>query len=61
MKATVIRQKDIHVMTLAVINLKHHRGAAAERPIIDDGFFRVHLANERASDPKEPGPIWLPV
>jgi hypothetical protein len=29
-----------------MIDLKHHRGATAERPIIDDRLLRVNLSNE---------------
>jgi hypothetical protein len=52
MEAIVDQAEKYHVMTFAVINLKHHRCATTERPIIDDGFFRVHLTNKGASDSK---------
>jgi hypothetical protein len=41
-----IGQKDIYVMALAVINLQHHRGAAAKRPRIDNGLFGVYLTDK---------------
>jgi hypothetical protein len=34
-----VRQKDIYVATFAMIDLQHHRGAAAQRPIIDNGLL----------------------
>jgi hypothetical protein len=34
-----VRQKNIHVATFAMIDLQHHRGATAERPMIDDGLL----------------------
>ena len=32
-------QKNIHVMALAMPDPKHHRGTAAERPMINYGLF----------------------
>jgi hypothetical protein len=47
-----IRQKDIDVMAIAMVDLQHHCGAAAKSPIIDDGAFRVHLLDKRTRYPK---------
>jgi hypothetical protein len=35
-------------MALAMINMEHHRSAATERPIIDNGLFGVHLTDQSA-------------
>jgi hypothetical protein len=29
-----------------MINPEHHRGAPAERPMINDGLFRINLSDE---------------
>lgn len=47
-----IVQEDVHVTAFAMINLQHHRGAAAERPMIDELLFRVDLPDERARHPE---------
>ena len=47
-----IRQKDIDVMTFAMIDLEHHRSAATEGPVIDDDLWRVDLSDKRARHPE---------
>ena len=47
-----IGQKDIYVMTLAVINLQHHCRAATERPMSDDGLLGICLTDNGASYPE---------
>ena len=36
-------EKQVYIMALAMIYLKHHRGAATEGPMIDDAFVGVDL------------------
>lgn len=57
-KGQGIRQEDIDVVALAVVDLQHHRRAAAERPRIDDDLLGIDLAYSRAGDTKKTRPVW---
>ncbi|MBB4257849.1 MULTISPECIES: hypothetical protein [unclassified Bradyrhizobium] len=52
-----IREKDIDIVAYPMIDLQHHRRAAAERPTIDDFLFGVHLLNHRDGNAKQLRPI----
>ena len=54
-----VRQKNIHIMAFAMIDLQHHRGAAAERPMVNDSLFRIDLPDERTRYSEQPRPIRL--
>lgn len=59
MEATADRAKNIDVMTLAMIDLEHHSGAPAERPMINDGLSRINLPDERTGYSEQLRPTWL--
>jgi hypothetical protein len=43
-----VSPSNVYVMTFTMIDLQHHRGAPAERPMIDEDLLRVDLSDERA-------------
>ena len=50
-------EKQVYVVALAMIYLKHYRSAATERPMIDDAFVDVDLFDQAAGYPEQTRPI----
>jgi len=54
-------EKDIDIVACPMIDLQHHRRAAAERPTIDDFLFGVDLPDHRTGNAEKLRPIRLSV
>jgi hypothetical protein len=52
-----IGKEDVDIVALAVIDLEHHGGAAAERPGIDKNLFGIDLLYHRTGDAEEARPV----
>jgi hypothetical protein len=54
-----VGEKDIDVMTFAMIELQHQRRAAPKRPMINYRLLRIDLSNDGTCHTKQPHPIRL--